>query len=206
METQVIMKRELFGSEISQQSKTTFFSATDLVRAGNSWRKDQGLSEFDQASWFQQKGVKEFIKELENEFGKVKVSARGRGQHTWVHPILFIDMALAISPKLKVEVYKWLYDYLLEYRNNSGDSYKKMCGAIYLKISNKSLFKEYIINTATQIQKACDVTDWQAATQNQLRLRDTIHNNIALLSNVMSDINQATRVGIVKAIENHKGE
>ena len=32
------MKRELFGQEISQKSKSEFFSATDLLRAGNKYR------------------------------------------------------------------------------------------------------------------------------------------------------------------------
>jgi len=38
MKTEVIMRRELFGQPISQQSKTEFFSATDLVYAENMWR------------------------------------------------------------------------------------------------------------------------------------------------------------------------
>jgi hypothetical protein len=38
METEVIMKRKLFDSEISQKSQSGFFSATDLVNAGNRWR------------------------------------------------------------------------------------------------------------------------------------------------------------------------
>ena len=201
METQVVMKRKLFGSEISQQSKTTFFSATDLVRAGNKYRMSKDQQPFDMTIWFRQQGTIEFMQAMEAKFGTVKVSSRGRGHHTWVHPLLFIDMALAISPELKIEVYTWLYDYLLEYRNNSGDSYKRMCGAAYLRISNKSLFKQYITDTAIQIQKACKVDDWQTATQAQLKLRDTIHNNIALLSDVLTDIHQATRLGIVKALE-----
>ena len=201
METQVIMKRKLFGAEISQQSKTTFFSATDLVKAGNPHRLAEGMLIFDMQAWFKQQGTIDFVNALEAKFGKVKVSARGRGHHTWVHPLLFIDMALAISPKLKIEVYSWLYDYLLEYRNNSGDSYKKMCGAAWLRISNKSLFKKYIFDTTLKIQNACGVKDWNEATQDQLKLRDKIHNNIALLSDVLTDIKQATRLGIVKALE-----
>jgi len=202
METQVVMKRKLFDSEISQQSKTAFLSATDLVRAGNMLRAKHGLLNFEMSAWFQQAGVKEFIKELEKKYGTVKISGRGRGHHTWVHPLLFIDMALAISPALKVEVYEWIYDYLLEYRNDSGDSYKKMCGAIYLKISNKSDFKAYITNTDLKIQHACGVTDWQRDTQDQLKLRTKIHENVSLLSDVLSDINQAVRIAIEKAKEN----
>ena len=57
----------------------------------------------------------------------------GRGQHLWVHPLLFIDMALWLNPKLKLEVYEWLFDKLLMYRNDSGDSFKRMCGAFLLE-------------------------------------------------------------------------
>ena len=98
MKTEVIMQRDLFGMPISQKSKTEFFSATDLVKAGNRWRMINGLTPFNEKAWMQNKGTQEFIAELESKFGKVKISARGRGQHTWIHPLLFIDMALAISP------------------------------------------------------------------------------------------------------------
>ena len=43
MVTEVIMKRELFGHEISQKSKSEFFSATDLSKAGNEWRRSNGF-------------------------------------------------------------------------------------------------------------------------------------------------------------------
>lgn len=204
METQVVMKRKLFGAEISQQSKTTFFSATDLVQAGNRYRIANGMPMFIMGEWFRKDSTIEFMTALEAKYGKIKTAGRGKGAKTWIHPLLFIDMALAISPQLKIEVYSWLFDYLLEYRNNSGDSYKRMCGAAYLKISNKARFKQYITDTALKIQRACRVSDWQKASQEQLKLRDQIHNNIALLSDVMTDINQATRLGIIKALENRK--
>ena len=37
MNTEVIMKREIFGCEIRQKSKNSFFCASDLVNAGNKW-------------------------------------------------------------------------------------------------------------------------------------------------------------------------
>ena len=89
-------------------------------------------------------GKNEFITELEESIdGKAKISGRGRGNHTWVHPYLFIDLALAINPKLKLEVYRWIQDYLLKYRNKSGDSYKRMTGALYERASNKSKFSDF---------------------------------------------------------------
>jgi hypothetical protein len=201
MKTEVIMKRELFGKEISQKSKSEMFSATDLVRAGNMWRLSNGMDAFKMSDWLQQKNTKEFIRELESIYGKVKISGRGRGNHTWVHPLLFIDMALAISPKLKIEVYQWIYDSLLKHRNDSGTSYTKMAGALYVHESNKSLFQGRIKLLASKIKQICNVTDWQKATEEQLQLRDKIHNNIALLANVMRHNDKAIELGVREALK-----
>jgi hypothetical protein len=201
MKTEVIMKRKLFDSEISQKSKSEFFSATDLVRAGNKWRINNNMQPFNMSEWLQQKTTKEFINALENKYGTVKISGKGRGKHTWVHPFLFIDMALAINPQLKIEVYDWLYDHLLKYRNDSGDSYKRMCGALYENMTNKREFQNYIKEVSREIRKACGVEDWQTATENQLELRDKIHDNIALLSDVLRDNKQSVKLSILKTFD-----
>lgn len=201
MKTQVIMKRELFGNEISQQSDTGFFSANDLIKSGNKYRIDKNLSPIKLSEWFRLPKVIEFMNELElNINDKVKHSGRGRNSVTWVHPFIFIDLALYISPSLKIEVYKWLYDNLLEYRNNSGDSYKKMTGALWVNCSNKSKFSKGAIKTANLIKDACKVTNWQNASEYQLQLRDKIHENISLLCDVLKDNNQAIRIGIEKSL------
>ena len=200
MVTEVIMKRELFGKEISQKSKSEFFSATDLVKAGNSYRISKGMQAFDMTSWFRQKNVSEFIEALELHFGNVKISGRGRGKHTWVHPYLFIDMALAISPDLKIEVYSWIMDELLKYRNNSVDSYKKMTGALYLNHRNKREFPLFIKETANKIKGACNIVSWEGASEEQLKLRGKIQENIALLSDVLRDNDKAIKISIMKAL------
>jgi len=203
MKTEVVMKRELFGREISQKSKSEFFSATDLVRAGDEWRAKNGISRFNMNDWFNQKNTKEFIAELEVEFGTVKISGRGRGKHTWVHPLLFIDMALAISPKLKVEVYKWIYDSLLKFRNDSGDSYKKMTGYLWDRMSNKSNFRKYIVDVSNKIRKACNVEDWEHASEEQLNLRDKMHDTISTIASVMNNEVDPVRLGISHVLKEH---
>lgn len=196
MKTEVIMRRELFGKEISQKSQTEYFSATDLIRAGNAWRIVNGMQVFNMNDWFNLKSTKEFICALEKEYGKVKISGRGRGVHTWVHPFLFIDMALAISPELKIQVYSWLYDHLLKCRNNSGDSYKKMVGAVYEKYGNKAQFPRYIQEYAQKIKKELEVKDWNEATEQQLIKRDKIHEAVSVLSNVMTDPDKILEIAI----------
>lgn len=100
------------------------FSATDLVSIGNKWRADNGLSQFNLSLFMKSKGFLEFKSELEGRYGNVVTIGRGRGSETWVHPLILIDIALAISPKLKVEAYEWMYDNLLLFRN---DSVKLLC-------------------------------------------------------------------------------
>ena len=201
MKTEVIMKRKIFDTEISQKSKSEFFSATDLVRAGNKWRRNNELTDFNLSLWLTQKSTKEFIDELTFKYGNPIIKGRGRSAHTWVHPYLFIDVALAISPKLKIETYEWLYDYLIKYRNKSGDSFKKMSGALWDKCPNKREFQNYIKSVSRNIKSACGIEywdDWQKADADTLLKRDKMHENIALLADILP-LNEAVRIGILKS-------
>jgi len=200
MKTAVIMKREIFDCEVEQNSKTEMFSATSLVKAGNVWRVANGMAEFNLSQWLNSLSTKEFITELEKKHGSSSVLAkgRGRGSNTWVHPLLFIDMALAISPKLKIEVYEWIFDNLIKYRNESGDSYKRMAGALFVNAQNKAHFPAYIQDVANKIRLACHVDDWQTATEAQLSKRDKLHDAISLLTDVLRNNDDAVRIGILK--------
>jgi len=188
------MKRELFGVEIKQKSKSEFFSATDLVKAGNKWRIGQDMPLFNLSMWLKSKSTVEFIAELKEEYG----NAISRDKKTWVHPFLFIDLALAISPKLKIEAYKWMYDQLLANRNASGNSYKKMCGSLYAHHGNKKEFYKFVSVVAKQIKEKCGVSDWQTSSEEQLKKRDQIHNDISLLANAMNNNEEAVRLALLQ--------
>lgn len=202
MKTEVIMKRKLFGVEIKQKSKSEFLSATDLVRAGNKWRKLNGLIDFNLSQWLSKESTKEFVSALTLKNGNNPIiKGRGRNSNTWVHPFLFIDIALAISPQLKIETYEWLYDYLLYYRNSSGDSFKKMSGALYNKYPNKREFPTFIKEVSNKIKLECGINnwdDWQKADQQILKKRDRIHENISLLADILP-VDEAVRLGIYKS-------
>jgi hypothetical protein len=197
MITEVIMKRELLGGLVSQNSKTEFFSATELEKIGNKWRVLQDKPMFDMNSYFKRKSTVDFIEELEIKYNtKVKINSKGRNGHTWIHPLLFIDMALDISPKLKIQVYEWIFDKLIQFRNDSGDSYKEMCGALFTRISNKQSFSFKIKDIANTIRESLKVKTWETATKDQLETRDNIHRSIKLLCRVMTDIDQIVRIAI----------
>lgn len=201
METQVTMKRSLFGQEIKQQSKSEFFSATDLVNAGNKWRSANSLNNFNLSLYLKSKSFTEFKEEIEKKYGKAIISGRGRNSNTWVHPLIFIDVALAINPKLKIEVYEWLFDNLIKYRNDSGDSYKEMAAAIYVRYPNKREYPNYMKRIANYIKKELKVKDWQKASEEQLKKRDLIHNSIKLLCNVLNNTDQAVKLGVLENIK-----
>lgn len=202
MITEVIMKRELFGHQISQKSKSEFFSATDLQKAGNDWRRKNGLSDFNLSQFLKSKSTVQFINELEEKFNtKVVISGRGRTTATWVHPLLFIDIALSISPKLKIEVYDWIYDTLIKNRNNSGDSYKEMASALWQRHTNHREFPVFISKVADYIKNQIGVNDWNEATTEQLQLRDKIHTAIKLYCNVLTDPREAVRLGVLEYVK-----
>lgn len=198
MKTQVLMERRLFDVSIRQQSSNGFFSATDLVNAGNKWRLVNDKSLFNLSMYLKSKSFCEFKNEMESKYGNVIINGRGRNSATWVHPLIFIDIALAINPKLKIEVYEWLFDNLIKFRNDSGDSYKEMCAALYIRFKNKSEFHNYIINVANRIKKSLGVSDWQKASEEELRKRDLIHISIKLLCNVLNDTDKAVELGIIE--------
>lgn len=203
METEVIMSRQLSSCEVRQKSKSGFLCAYDLVAAGNKYRLLHDLPVFNFTAWLNKTETKEFVKALENDLkDKVIIKGKGKGNPTWLHPYLFIDLALAINPSFKVEVYKWLYDSLLKYRNDSGDSYKKMCGALYTTAQNKQAFPSEIKRLADKIKKECNVDDWEHATEQQLELRNKIHDNIALLSDIIQNRETLYSVAIKKAKDN----
>lgn len=203
METTVLMERILHGCIVRQNSKTGFFCANDVVAAGNEYRAKNKMKLFDFRSWIDSPSNKEFFSMLEQKEGKVIDTKKGKNGGTWVHPFIMIDLALSINPELKIETYKWIYDELIQYRIYSCDSYKKMCGYLYENSTNKSTFHRSIGKTADIIRNACGVEDWNKATEQQLKLRDRIHENIALLCDVLRDNNQAIRIGITKALNNN---
>lgn len=201
MKTNVVMKRPFMSNQVvSQRSDNEFLSLTDLERAGNKQRAIEGLPVFRTQEYLRTKQTKEFIKELESRYNVVKMSTRGRSAHVWAHPLLFIDMALSMSPKMKVEAYDWMKDNLIKYRNDSGDSYKNMCGAIITRLSNKSNFRQYVKKVAIIIRIACKVKSWETATEDQLKLRDRIQDVITLYTKVLTNPNECIRLAINEVI------
>jgi hypothetical protein len=74
-------------------------------------------------------------------------ASRGLNSGTWMHPLLFIDFAMWINPEFKYDVLKFVYDQLIQYRNEAGDTYREMATSI-ASISKKSEIAENITSVA----------------------------------------------------------
>ena len=177
-----IMLRDLNGVSIKQRTKDSFISATDLLRAGNRARAADGLPTKDLRDYFTMQQTDEFIEAVKaaERITLVKAATRGRNGDTWVHPMVALDFALWISPRLKVAVYGWVLDNLMRLRVGSAESFKEMNKAIDDRFNVGSKYWFYT-NTADAIRQAVGVTDWAVATEEQLAHRDRLQNNVVLL-------------------------
>lgn len=141
MKTAVVMQRQdMNGLIIRQDSKTQFFNATDLIDSYNLKTSENKRIQ----NYMDNEATKRFLialSEAENqnnsnssdlENGLIQTK-RGKYGGTWMHPYLFIDFAMWLSPEFKVTVIRWVYDNLIKLRNEAGDSFKDVNEALFDK-------------------------------------------------------------------------
>jgi hypothetical protein len=179
------MERPFLQGIVKQNHKTGYFELTDFEKEINRIRYTKGLQPKKLHFYFETASSKEFLASLSIEEdipeNELRITKKGRNGGTWVHPLVFLDIALWADSELKVKVYKWIYDNLLLFRENSGESFKN-----YNKVLSNTYpyaFKDSSMyaRVATKIRCLCGLQphqDWNTATESQLRLRDDIHTNI----------------------------
>lgn len=131
------MIRRMGEFEVFQRTKDSYFSATKLSKQWNSangTRKD--VSDFLRLS-----NTKELLTAIYSEMDDTGIPVskdgafimtRGKGvnQGTWMHPYLFIDFAMWLNPKFKLQVIKFIHDQLIEFRHGAGDNYRELSSAV----------------------------------------------------------------------------
>lgn len=180
MKTAVVMVRQdMNGLVIRQNSKNQFFNATDLIDSYNS-KNGEGKRV---QNYLDNDSTKRFIialaeaetlnnsnsSDLENGLIETK---RGKNGGTWMHPYLFIDLAMWLSPEFKVTVIKWVYDNLIKIRNEAGDTFKEVNNALFDAKPNSAPY--VYANEARMINKIVfgsqDSGQRNLATEDQLNL------------------------------------
>jgi len=199
MKTEVQMQRSILGLKVRQKHKSGFFNLPDLESVGNKYRLDNGMKVKHVVDYFKAPSSKEFISELINEYGQIQTGGRGRGHEKWVHPYLFIDIALWYSPKLKVKVYQWIYDNLTVFRDNSGDSFKLMAKSIMENFNDIGKSAVILPDVARRVYEAVGVSGvdkWEKATRDQLKMRDSLQTAITVLSYKCKNIDEVFDIAL----------
>lgn len=208
MKTAVIMERDLYGSVIRQNSKSQMFNGNDLLKVCNESRKLRGLSEKQIGNYMVNDSTKELIDTLciqENiAESDAVLTKRGKYGGTWMHPVVMIDFAMWLSPEIKVRILGWVIDGLINARDESGESFKSAMSSLSRSFPLEADKPNFYHAVARQIAEACrvgsDKDKWQRASENQLTLRDSIHEYISVLADVMPNAGTCVSKSISKAV------
>lgn len=159
MKTNITMKstdRNLFGVTIRQETKTQFFSLTDLqeaytvARFKNGWSdrrineifstnasaervyyilKEQGFIKTDFPAFMKEVESSSLVKVMKS-CGAYKTVGARQNKQTMCNPYIWVMIALELNPEIYAKVEMWLTDRLILNRIEAGDNYKELCRAI----------------------------------------------------------------------------
>ena len=196
MKTNQLVKRDFLGHSLTQRTDNKYFNATDLLSIYN---EETGLKKRFYDFWANSQ-TKEFLQALVNELNtnsgnsrhletQVKsivveddlyIIKKGNNGATYMHPYLFIEFAAWLNAEFRVKLYKWIYDNLIDFRNQAGDYYKEMCQVIndrflefYEKKPDPLIFiKE--ANYLNQLVFGCNEGHRNDASEDQLNLMNRL--------------------------------
>jgi len=199
MKTNQLMKRDFNGTQITQRTKDSFFNATELLAVYN----NDSLKKRRFKDFWENNTTKNFVEVLENDLNlnggnnahynnpmKTWESTRGKGGSTYMHPYLFVKFAMWLSPEFELAIIKWVYDNLIETRNQAGDYYKEMTDAIqtnYLALKGEKPNPFIFINETKFLNRLCYNSDKggkrNELTENELSLMNDLQRlNISLIN------------------------
>lgn len=198
--------RELAGVIVRQRTCDSFYSLRSILFLIDKWRYDNGFNKaFDFMHYIRTQNVSEFLQELESQTGLKPYIPASKKSEGWVHPFFALKILIHNNPKFEIEVYRWMFDNLIENRIKGGDSYTRMSGILFKYAINKAAFPKNIKLIARKIKDMLCVDDWNKATKEQLEKRDYIHNMIADLAHTLRDSGQGVRLGLSAYLAKYKG-
>lgn len=165
MKTNQNLVRQMGDFDVIQRTEDGYFDANMLL---TQWNTSAGNTRRRIDEFLKSKNTEQFIESLTDEMSNGEISPfddfqaiklqKGRtiagGGKTpskvWMHPYLFTKFAMWINPTFEVKVIKFVYDQLIEFRNEAGDTYREMSSQI-ASISNKADIPVNITNVARAI-------------------------------------------------------
>lgn len=199
MKTNQVLTRKMGDFDVLQRTSDGMFNATVLLKQWNgfSGQKKQMIHYTENAS------TSEFVNALISEENLSKRNSviikskanKGDNAGTWMHPLLFIDFAMWLNPAFKVKVLRFVYDQLIQYRNDAGDSYRPMCEAI-ARVSKKEQLME-------NIRYVAQANNWIVWNSHEKAIRNTKADESKLkeLDELQKDIAKLIGRGFIKSYD-----
>lgn len=178
--TQILLRP--FNKGVIQQRTDGFFNAHSLT---NMYNAETGNLKHP-SNFLRNDSTKEFIAELSKHTGlsTEELFTKPRQQSCWMHPLLFLDFAMWVSPDFKLKVLLWLQDNLIEFRNQSGDYYIEMTQTIsdtYQKWAGKKANALIFIKEANFLNELMGI---ESNTRNELNEKQLSDLNKLQLANI----------------------
>lgn len=142
MKTEVILFRDLEGMNVRQSTKTAMYNANDALSLYNANRADSQKEKFV-ADFLKIQPTKEIIEQICTEENippdEVFKSRRGKNGGTWMHPYLFTDFLMWLSPEFKYAALRCIHNGIISLRKDCGGFFKEMCQALHERGVTSSL-------------------------------------------------------------------
>lgn len=199
MKTNQTLTRQMGDFSVYQRTGDGFFNATTLLKQ---WNTQSGMKK-EMKDYFVNHSTQEFINvivEKENlhmgnsPYVKSRAS-RGVNSGTWMHPLLFIDFAMWINPAFKYDVLKFVYDQLIQYRIEAGDTYREMAAGI-ASISKK----QEITHNITSIAKAINIIVY-GKHQREIRNKEAEEQSMRDLVKLQIKVAELIKEGFIKSYD-----
>ena len=196
MKTNQTLTRQMGNFSVYQRTSDGMFNSTELL---TQWNKHSGQQK-QMVHYTENASTKEFINALlteENlkERNSVLIKTRGKMGGTWMHPLLFIDFAMWLNPTFKVKVLKFVYDQLIQYRIEAGDSYREMTAQI-ASISKKNEIPANITNAA----KAINIIVY-GSHERQMRNKHAEEQSMRELVKMQIKVTELIKEGFIKSYD-----
>lgn len=214
MKTNQILTRKMGDFEVLQRTSDGYFDANALLAR---WNTTKGNTRKNMPDFVNAKNTKEFLIALAEELhanaeisaladfqpikeSKGRMTKKGKTQdQVWMQPYLFIKFAMWINPRFEVKVIKFVYDQLIEYRNEAGNAYKEMSSSV-AKLVDKSFMPVAIQNVAKAINHIVF-----GVHESEIRNKQADESKMKELFELEKDVAKSINRGLIKTYESLMG-
>ena len=205
MKTNQNLIRKMGDFDVIQRTSDGMFNATNLVRQ---WNNTHPEEKRDIDNFWKSTNLDKLMSEVaENELNfksvdftelKNALSVTSRGKQnggTWMHPILFIKLAMYLSPRFEYHVLRFVSDELIKYRNEAGDAYKEMSSAVAKIVPSAFL--------PTSIQKVAQALNFIVYNQHESEIRNkqAEESKVRELSELEKDVAKLINGNFIKSFD-----